>query len=194
MKKCLFIISVSILLFTSCKTQKPTIIPKALNTISVANYDNLRLDRDDYQVLNTVTTEATIAYTEVTNRKGVVISTRIAEVNGAFSINLTPKDMFLLRGASLRTTTIQNTSTGVITLGYLNNDYSYNNAELNNPEILARRVAIYRAINEARVQGGDGLIEPVISTNVEQNGATVYYKSTVIAKVIKLKTDRELKK
>ncbi len=50
---------------------------------------------------------------------------------------------------------------------------------------------IYRLINAAREYGADALVEPTVSTNVEQTGEhTITYKSTATAKIVKLKTDR----
>ena len=54
---------------------------------------------------------------------------------------------------------------------------------------MVRNLAIYRIINAAKVRGADGIIEPVISTNVEQRGRDIVLKTTVSAKLIKLKTD-----
>ncbi len=52
-------------------------------------------------------------------------------------------------------------------------------------------MALYRLVNLAREYGADAVIEPTISTNVEQTGTrSITYKSTVTAKIIKLKTDR----
>ena len=57
------------------------------------------------------------------------------------------------------------------------------------PEDVARRLAIYRLINMAQLDGSDGLIEPVIATSLEQSGKQVVFKTTVTAKTIKIKTD-----
>ena len=81
---------------------------------------------------------------------------------------------------------------GIVRLGYLSNDYD---EELFNippyPHWIVRRLAIYRLINAAKVAGGDGVIEPVISTNVEQGRSNrdIVYKKIVSAKLIKIKPD-----
>ena len=77
-------------------------------------------------------------------------------------------------------------------MGYLSNDYY---EELFNippyPHWIVRRLAIYRLINAAKIAGGDGVIEPLISTNVEQGKSNrdIVYKTTVSAKLIKIKPD-----
>jgi len=81
---------------------------------------------------------------------------------------------------------------GIVRLGYLSNDYSEQLMDIPPyPHWLVRRIAIYRLINAAKVAGADGVIEPIISTNIEQ-GATkkdIIYKTTVSAKLIKIKPD-----
>ena len=78
-------------------------------------------------------------------------------------------------------------------MGYLDNDYlKYDTyvADEIKPEFMARCIATYRLINACKIAGGDGLIEPIISTSIEQSGIrSVTYKTTVSAKIIKLKTD-----
>ncbi len=79
----------------------------------------------------------------------------------------------------------------ILKLGYLQNDYQRTAIDIKHPEEVVRQLAIYRLINVAREYGADALIEPTISTNVEQTGKrTITYKSTVTAKILKLKTDR----
>ena len=60
---------------------------------------------------------------------------------------------------------------------------------MKDPEYVVRNLAIYRLINASKVRGADGIIEPVISTNVEQRGNDIVFKTTATAKLIKLKTD-----
>lgn len=42
----------------------------------------------------------------------------------------------------------------------------------------------------AQLEGADGIIEPTISTNIEQQGKSVAFRTTVSAKIVKLKADR----
>ena len=181
MKKIL-VIAIVALLATSCS--KSIIMPKAVNTISTASYSDLNLERSDYEIVNTVNADAAITY--VSNRKGDRIN--INGVSDNFSLEYTykPKKKIGLFSFGNGWTC---TGTGILKLGYLSNDYvdSFDPNTMCAPEILARRLAIYRAINQVKVEGGDGLIEPTISTNVEQTGQIITYKTTVTAKIIKLK-------
>ena len=177
MKKILIIVIA--LLMCSCGSVKKTIIPKAINTVATAFINDLRLQRSDYEILDAVTAEAMVSYSS--DRRGEEIT--IKGIDEDFELEYSyDKD----EGWECE-------FSGIVKLGYLNNDYSYSPSEIASPEDLARRLAIYRAINEVRRLGGDGLIEPTISTNVEQvNDDTVIFKSIVTAKIIKIKKDSEL--
>ncbi len=73
---------------------------------------------------------------------------------------------------------------GILRIGYLSGDASSVTKDLS-PEDVARGLAIYRAINIAKQEGADA-----ISTNVEQTDRNnVVFKSTVTAKIVKIKTD-----
>jgi len=77
-------------------------------------------------------------------------------------------------------------------LGYLSNDYDNELFDIGPyPHWIVRRLAIYRLINAAKISGGDGVIEPIISTNVEQGRSShdIVLKTTVSAKLIKIKPD-----
>ena len=81
---------------------------------------------------------------------------------------------------------------GVMKLGYLANDtYNTNIGGLIAPDALSRRIAIYRVVNMVQQYGADGIIEPIVSTNVEEvQKDVVVYKTTVSGKIIKLKTNK----
>lgn len=165
--------------FVSCAYQ--TIIPRAVNTVNTAPLADLNLVRGDYEVLNTVSAEASITYT--TNNKG----TKIEMGDGSeFSLEYSLKSTF---GKSYWLCKHR----GIAQLGYLHADYADAQAPgtIILPEDLARRVAIYRLINEVEQYGGDAIIEPTIATNVEQiSKKSIVYKTRVTAKIIKIKTDR----
>lgn len=77
---------------------------------------------------------------------------------------------------------------GFFKVGYLHNDHA--NASISNPEDFARKLAIYRLINISNEMGADGIVEPVVSTNVVQEDKnTVIFKTTVSGKAIRLKTN-----
>lgn len=164
----------------SCKLM---VIPKAINTVNAVSLSELNLERKDYSVLKTISAEAVVTYKQNGSRKITV-----QEESGEFKFIYKHRSQFGGKGYW-----ILDKFKGVARLGYLDNDYAQYDTYVSDdvkPEFMARAIATYRLINACKVAGGDGLIEPIISTNVEQTGAfTVTYKTTVSAKVIKLKTD-----
>lgn len=176
MKRLLFAAAIGLML-TSCGVMKPktSIIPKAINTVNTASFNELNLARADYEVLNTITADA------IVERKTNKNDTRI-ELSD-------PSNEFSLVYEKDKTGNWECFHSGIIKLGYLHNDYSYNSDDLMHGENLARRLAIYRLINVAQQNGADGIIEPTVSTSVEQQGKTIIYRSVVSAKIIRLKTN-----
>lgn len=158
-------------LLSSCGTTS-VIVPKAVNTVSTASFVDLNLERDDYEILNTLSATAVVEAVYSPN------SMKVSDPDGEFSLNY-------VHGKSGWVCYHK----GVVRLGYLSNDYNYDPSEVMSPEDVARRLAMYRIINMAKQNGADGIIEPTVSTNVEQNGKTIVLKSTVEAKIIKLKTN-----
>ena len=169
MKKIILIFIVGIFL-VSCSPTK-SIIPRAVNTVNSATLKELNLDREDYEMLNTITAEAIISYKE--------------RWNGGYEIE-GKDDNFSLTCTQSKLGPIY-TYSGILKLGYLTNDYGHLNYY--EPEQIARGLAIYRAINIVKEYGADAVIEPVISTNIEQIGKEILFKSIVTAKLIKLKTN-----
>lgn len=163
---------VILIIATSCGTQS-AIIPKALNTVCTASFADLNLTRKDYQILNTVTAEAVVI------NHSTPYSVKLEDPDGEFSLTYTKTKL----GWECR-------HSGVVRLGYLGNDYRYDGSDMISAEDLARRLAIYRLINVAKQNGADGIIEPTVSTNVEQDGKKIVLKSTVSAKIIKLNTNK----
>lgn len=169
MKK-LFVIVLCTAVLASCSTQR--IIPKAVNTINTAQLADLNLTRSDYEVLNTIETEATV-YCKW--------SGETVEISGEdFSLRFTP----LKKGGW------NIAHSGILMQGYLHGDYT-NDQNIMQPENIVRQLAIYRLVNIAKQTGGDAIIEPTVATNIEQTDKkTIVYKTTATAKVIKIKTDR----
>ncbi len=167
----------------ACKSA--SIIPLAKNTVNSVDFSELNLERGDYQVLNTITADASVTYTQ----KGKKVT--IAATDGDFTLEFeetevkTGPGMFAPKEKKL----LLQEHSGVIRLGYLTNDDANGDVTyLNNPEDLVRRLAIYRLINMAKEQGADGVIEPLISTNVEQVGRrAIVFTTTVSAKLVKIK-------
>ena len=103
MKKLLFLIAAAVSL-ASCGTQ--VIVPKALNTVNSVSLDELNLEREDYDILNTITAEAVVIYRE----RGSKIE--IIDQNNEFSLSYTKSKT----GWRLE-------HSGILKLGYLSNDY-----------------------------------------------------------------------
>lgn len=169
MKK-LFVLLLCTVALASCSTQR--IIPKAVNTVNTAQLADLNLTRGDYEVLNTIESEATI----YVRWKGPMI-----EISG---------DDFALRCIPNKKGGWDILHTGILMQGYLSGDY-IDNDTTPHPENIVRKLAIYRLVNIAKQTGGDAVIEPTIATNIEQtDNRKIVYKTTATAKVIKIKTDR----
>lgn len=175
MKKLLFIAIASLCLVSCSSTKQSLVVPRAVNTVNSVGLKELNLERGDYKILNTVTATASITYTE--NKSGDEYS--IAGENNEFMLLYRFDDD---KGWECR-------YSGIVKLGYLSNDYQIGEIGILQPEEVARRLAIYRLVNQVHMDGGDGVIEPIISTNVAQRGKNVIYKATVSAKIVKLNTD-----
>lgn len=163
------------IVMTSCGVRL-SVIPQATNTINTVELKELNLERKDYIVLNTISAEATI----IAHFSDDAVE--VEDPAGEFSIT------WIFNGADW----VPDKVKGVVRLGYLSNDYEN---ELFNigpyPHWIVRRLACYRLINAAKITGADGVIEPVISTNVEQGRGKrdVVYRTTVSAKLVKIKPD-----
>jgi len=168
---------VAIVAMTSCASVN--VIPFAKNSVNSVTLKELNLTNADYTILNTISESAVVAVTYFSNN---LIEVRDAE--NTFSYTLTPigkkeEGRYQLQKQE-----------GVIRAGFLSNDYG--RVDMTSPEDMARTLAVYRLINTSQSIGADGLVEPVISTNIEgTSGAmgkmTVTYKTTVSAKPVKLK-------
>ncbi|MCQ2315007.1 MAG: hypothetical protein MJZ56_07580 [Bacteroidales bacterium] len=176
MKKLVYLaVILSAAFLTSCSVNKK-FVPRACNTINTVRFDELNLKRNDYTILKNVTAEAVVVYE--TGLFGGSIS--ISEQNNEFSIEFrkSGKDQW-----------VANKFNGIAYFGYLSNDYGDMALNLD-PDYYSRHIAFYRLINQCRVAGGDALIEPTVSTNVEEQGRKIVFKTTVTAKVVKINTDK----
>lgn len=164
---------IATLFLTSCSMFKPKVIPRAVNTVNTVMLEELNLTKGDYQILNTVTSEAIIKC------EFGATSVTVSDENGEFKLVYNVKNGVWSYGKHK----------GIMRLGYLSRDYSFDGILY--PEDIARRTAIYRLINSVQVIGADGIIEPTISTNVEQvSNNDVIFKTVVTGKIIKLYNDK----
>lgn len=160
--------------FSSCKPSE--IIPQAINTVNSVTLRELNLERKDYDLLSTVTAEAAIYYQENISKTEIEIGSLDGE--------------FVLKFKKNKLGWFISDCKGIARFGFLSNDYDESRSLGIKPEAIARNFAIYRLINMSKVMDADGIVEPIISTNVEQQGKKIIFKTTAQGKLIKLKTNK----
>lgn len=175
MKKILWVFATCFFL-VSCSSQRMLVVPRAVNTINTAAIGELNLVREDYKIINTISAEASVVYRS--NKSGSIYE--IVDKDNEFALRY---EYQIKQGWTCK-------YRGVLKLGYLSGDYLGEDTDIFRPEIVARRLAIYRLINLAQQYGTDVLIAPTVATNVEQIGDKVYFKSTATAKIVIINTDR----
>ncbi len=158
----------------ACSSSTKVLMPKAISTLNSVQFKELNLTSNDYEILNTI--ESTARVNVTMDAKSYTIS----DPDGSFSLEY----------AKVNETLQLQKYTGILTIGYLSNETG--NLDMT-PEDIVRKIAIYRIIQMTKELGGDGVIEPVITMNIEQtksgwNSATITYLTTVSAKVVKLKS------
>jgi hypothetical protein len=178
MKKLILgLFAIVIVAMTSCSSVR--IVPQAKSIGNAVRFQELNLTNADYSVLNTISAEATISVTYHSDK-----SIEVKDMDNTFSYKLKSvgkkgSGVFML-----------DKTEGVIRGGFLSNNLS--SIDLTCPEDVSIGVALYRIISMSQQMGADGLVEPVMSTNIEGTSGsigkmTVVYKTTVSAKPVKLK-------
>lgn len=174
MKKVIFAIAL-VAVLASCSSQKDMVIPRAISTIGTASLNDLNLQRNDYEVINTVTAEATVSYK--------------ANKAGTHIVITGEDDDFVLVYTKDSKKGWQCKFDGILKAGYMQNISSTTRVEREDPAEIVHRLALYRLISQVKTVGGDGMVAPTVLTNVEQNGDIVYFRTTASAKAIKLKAN-----
>lgn len=166
----------TMMFITSCASTSRTVIPQAVNSIKAVSFEELNLTNKDYDVLARVEASARIEV-EFDNS-----SWTAKDPDGTFELKVT-------KDPNTGTSTV--TIKGVVRAGYLFSQNGYN-LDHEQPGDLALRMAIYRLINIVKEQGGDGIIEPVVSTGVEETkrGSVITYITTVSGKPVRLKNTK----
>ena len=176
----LLVIAVVAIAMSSCRS---VVIPKAVNTVHPVGWEELNLERKDYIILNTTTAEASVNYHKTKKR------IKISDPNNEFSAIFKRAMMRNAFGKKSESWYLHDVD-GIVRIGFLYNDYDDDDIMIRcDPSWFSRKMATYRLINAAKVAGADGIIEPIISTNIEQVGRNVVFKTTVSGKLIKLKPD-----
>lgn len=192
MRKIYFILAITVgVMFTSCGSNSGITVPPpvATNTISSVSFSDLNLEREDYKILNTIESEAIV--TVGMNDKGQWV---ISDDAGFSMTKITELDK------KTGQTYTRYETVGAIRAGFLSQDYS--TIDYTNAESIARALAIDRLINLSKELGGDAVIDPIISTNVETtvekvrvgftttDVPTTTYKTIASAKVVVIKSDK----
>lgn len=179
MKK-LFVLLACAVGFASCGVQ---LISESVNTIDRAPLADLNLQRSDYEILNTITAEATVVSRDISKKKR-----EFSDINGEFSVKWKKQ----MRGPFSRKAPVWvcKDFQGILRTGALY-DLPAQTADHADPLDMVQRLALYRVINLAQQDGADAIVEPSYTVSLEQTGRRqIAYKATVTAKIIKLKTDR----
>ncbi|MBR1549784.1 MAG: hypothetical protein IJ634_04020 [Bacteroidales bacterium] len=150
-----------------------------MSSIKTVSFEELNLTNKDYDILARVEASARIEVTYGNNN-----SWTAKDPEGMFELKVTKNAKNDSSSVSL---------TGIVHAGYLGSQNGYyldRDLDRDQPGDLALHVAVYRLIDIVKRQGGDGIIEPVISTVVEGNkrGTVVTYITTVSGKPIRLKS------
>ncbi len=179
----LSIVLVLALLMSSCISKKSLVIPTAVSSINdPISLKNLNLTKDQYQIINTETAEASVEYEEA--GLGIGKKIKITEANNEYTLIFKPNES-VVGGYEIK-------YDGIVKVGYLYHDQN-NIRDIGeyykpDPSWFATGLAIYRLINSVQEQGADGIIEPVITMKVGEKGKKVIYTATISAKLVKIKT------
>lgn len=169
------LLSAVILILASCGGEKTLVIPHAVSSADAISLKDLNLKRGDYEVLSTVSESATVACTY----KSAEIIINGVDDGFMYKFKFDKNNGWKLDSYS-----------GIVTFGYFVSDLTKEMSNVPNPEEFSRRLAAARLINAVKDYDADGIIEPVTTTMVSQNGKnTVEFTTKVSAKLVKIKTN-----
>lgn len=184
MKKSVYLILIlavsSCLFLNSCSTTAVI----ARSTVDVATLEELNLERNNYEVIETITVSATVTY-DAKKRKSTAENYEfVVKYNKLTGMNVLESGM--LRFGYLSQDVLSDTQ---VRKGlFAKARYTANIPE--DPEVLARRWATYKLIAEAKAKGADALIVPVRSTDIKSGGKKIsVIKTTVSAKAVRIFND-----
>lgn len=172
-------LTIAAFMFLSSCASTGALMPQATNMVKAVSFEELNLTGKDYVILDRIEASARIEVSISAN------SCTIKDPDGKFEIVYVKDKTGKL---------VPQKYNGVLRTGYLLSTV-YNGHGYDSPDEIAHRLAIYRIINLVKEQGGDGIIEPVISTNVEGSKTvlgvtTITYFTTVSGKVVRLNTSK----
>lgn len=174
---------VAVLAMTSCSSQS-MIIPQATNAINSVGLSELRLNHEtDYTILNTITAEATVVFSSKNGGKQIVVGEEDGDFQLVYKYDSKKREYNFID------------CKGIARFGFLESGYSRVSdlRDPANPANMARNIATYRLINAAKISGADGIIEPIVTTNVDgqsrRRSKEIIFKTTVSGKPVKLNVD-----
>lgn len=159
-------------------------MPKAVNMLSSVNFKDLKLDRNEFEIMNTITAAATVHCTYSFGRQWIEIT---CEQDPNFSMKY--------QKISKKTSEyVLQKHQGVLRMGLLNNDIATISDDNFTAEYIARKMALYYLNNQINDIGADCIIEPIVTTSFEEKGNVVIYHATASGKPVKILMDKNLKK
>ena len=169
----------SVAFLSSCEGTQKMFLPQTSSMVKAVSFKELNLTGKDYEILNRIEATATL---------NVAITSSSMIVDD-------PDGLFHLEYFTDPKTGIMSLKkfSGIVRTGYLTREL--NTDDGNTPEALVRKMAVFRLINLVREQGGDGIIEPVVSTDFEdvseggliKSKTKLTFRATVSGKVVRLK-------
>lgn len=172
---------VAVLAMTSCSSQSMIIPPQATNAINSVGLSELRLNHEtDYTILNTITADASVVFSSKNGGKQIVIGEEDGDFQLVYKYDSKKQEYNFID------------CKGIARFGFLESGYS-RVSDLRDPANMARNIATYRLINAAKICGADGIIEPIVTTNVDgqsrRRSKEIIFKTTVSGKPVKLNVD-----
>lgn len=164
-----------VLAFTlgSCKGSQNVIVPRAISTANAIPAAGLNLQKGQYEILAAVTETASVTV----NYGGNSLKINSGDGEFSYTFNQDKNGTWFLTKFS-----------GTANFGYLSSEV-HPNAGMPMAEDFARRVAISRLIDQIKDYGGDGALEPIVTTRASNAGHNkVEYQATATAKIVKIHT------
>lgn len=150
--------------------------------MQTVDFNELNLTHDDYTVMENVTGVAEIIC--VQKRWSVTFT----DADNSFSVKF--KRNWYGRY------NVKKKHTGIMKMGYFDDmpkfEPFYAASPLELTEKFANRMAMFQIVEAAQQTGADGIIQPTVSSTVRQVSKHTYiYKTTVVAKAIRLNKDSD---
>ena len=169
MKSFLTAVLCSIMFVTSCGTTR-TMAPKDEKRLA----STISLQRNDYEILDTITSEATVAYT---SKKGLI---QVKSQTGEF--------LNLCKVTKMGPRFLDTKSKGTLKYGHI--------ADLNlgspNPcdgKSMASFLAAHKLITKVKSSNGDTIVVPTIDFSEGEIKGGILYTATISAKLVKIKNE-----